>query len=205
MGFMVSRWNVMGKSLIVTLSTLPLMLPTFIAAFAWVILLGRGGMITKFLQASGIHIGSIYGYPGMILVFVSQLYSYVFLMTLSGFSAVDESIEEAGCSLGSSPLQDILAVSLPLVLPTILSGAILTFMSAIENFGVPMIIAQQTPNLVVKAYIEFTSEVGSHPGMAYTLSIFLILITMASLVAQRYYLSKRNFVQAARGKPRSSS
>ncbi len=74
-------------------------------------------------------------------------------------------------------------------------------MSAIENFGVPMIIAQQTPNLVVKAYIEFTSEVGTHPGMAYTLSIFLILITMASLVAQRYYLSKRNFVQAARGKP----
>ena len=33
-----------------------------------------------------------------------------------------------------------------------------------------MIIAQQTPNLVVKAYIEFTSEVGTHPGMAYTLS-----------------------------------
>jgi iron(III) transport system permease protein len=202
MGYMVSRWNVMGKSLIVTLSTLPLMLPTFIAAFAWVILLGRGGIITKFLQTWGIHIGSIYGYPGMILVFVSQLYSYVFLMTLSGFSAVDESIEEAGCSLGSSQLRTFWTVSLPLVLPTILSGAILTFMSAIENFGVPMIIAQQTPNLVVKAYIEFTSEVGTHPGMAYTLSIFLILITMASLVAQRYYLSKRNFIQAARGKPK---
>ena len=202
-GVMVSRWNVMGKPLIITLSTLPLMLPTFIAAFAWVILLGRGGIVTKFLQTWGIHIGSIYGYPGMILVFVSQLYSYVFLMTLSGFSAVDESIEEASrCLWGSSQLRTFWTVSLPLVLPTILSGAILTFMSAIENFGVPMIIAQQTPNLVVKAYIEFTSEVGSHPGMAYTLSIFLILITMASLVAQRYYLSKRNFIQGARGKPK---
>ncbi|MDD1633566.1 MAG: ABC transporter permease subunit, partial [Methylococcaceae bacterium] len=116
MGYMVSRWNVMGKPLIITLSTLPLMLPTFIAAFSWIILLGRGGIITKFLQTWGIHIGSIYGYPGMILVFVSQLYSYVFLMTLSGFNAVDESIEEAGCSLGSSPLRTFWTVSLPLVL-----------------------------------------------------------------------------------------
>lgn len=200
-GFMVSRWNVIGKSLIITLSTLPLMLPTFIAAFAWIILLGRGGMITKFLQSFGIHIGSIYGYPGMILVFVSQLYSYVFLMTLSGFSAVDESLEEAGQSLGSSPFRTFLTISFPLVIPSILSGALLTFMSAVENFGVPMIIAQQTPNLVVKAYVEFTSEVGKHPGMAYTLSIVLVLITMGSLIAQRYYLSKRNFIQAARGKP----
>ncbi|HSR13456.1 MAG TPA: hypothetical protein VLS90_18565, partial [Thermodesulfobacteriota bacterium] len=46
MGFMVARWNVAGKPLIITISTLPLMLPTFIAAFAWVILLGRGGIVT---------------------------------------------------------------------------------------------------------------------------------------------------------------
>jgi iron(III) transport system permease protein len=201
LGYMVARWNVFGKSLIITLSTLPLMLPTFIAAFVWVILLGRGGIVTKFLQSCGIHFGSIYGYPGMILVFVSQLYSYVFLMTLSGFSSIDESLEEAGRSLGSSPIRTFLTVSLPLVIPSILSGALLTFMSAIENFGVPMIIAQQTPNLVVKAYIEFTSEVGKHPGMAYTLSLILVVVTMVSLIAQRYYLSKRNFIQAVRGKP----
>jgi len=201
MGFMVSRWNVIGKPLIITLSTLPLMLPTFIAAFAWIILLGRRGIVTQFLQAIGIHIGSIYGYPGMILVLVSQLYSYVFLMTLSGFNSIDESLEEASQSLGMSPWKTFCRVSFPLVLPSILSGALLTFMSAVENFGVPMIIAQQTPNLVVKAYVEFTSEVGKHPGMAYALSIVLILITMTSLVAQRYYLSRRNFIQAARGKP----
>lgn len=114
---------------------------------------------------------------------------------------MDESLEEASRSLGASPLRTLIKVSFPLVLPSILSGALLTFMSAIENFGVPMIIAQQTPNLVVKAYVEFTSEVGKHPGMAYTLSVVLIFITMASLAAQRYYLSKRNFIQAARGKP----
>lgn len=201
MGFMVARWNVIGKPLIITLSTLPLMLPTFIAAFAWIILLGRRGIVTQFLHTIGIHIGSIYGYPGMILVFVSQLYSYVFLMTMSGFNAIDESLEEASQSLGMGPWKTFCKVSFPLVLPSILSGALLTFMSAVENFGVPMIIARQTPNLVVKAYVEFTSEVGKYPGMAYTLSIILILITMASLVVQRYYLSRRNFIQAARGKP----
>ena len=53
LGFMVARWNVIGKPLIITLSTLPLMLPTFIAAFAWIILLGRGGIITKYIETLG--------------------------------------------------------------------------------------------------------------------------------------------------------
>ncbi len=41
LAFMVSRWNIRGKSFIIALSTIPLMLPSFISAFAWIILLGR--------------------------------------------------------------------------------------------------------------------------------------------------------------------
>ena len=69
LAFIVSRWNVYGKALIITLSTLPLMLPSFISAFVWVMLLGRQGMITRFLQSIGIPFESIYGYFGLILVF----------------------------------------------------------------------------------------------------------------------------------------
>jgi len=202
LAFMVSRWNIRGKPLIIALSTIPLMLPSFISAFAWIFLLGRSGIATGLLQSIGIPFKSIYGYTGVIMVFTIQFYPYVFLMTLSGFNSVDESIEEAGRSLGTGPVKTFIKVSMPLVLPGILSGTLLVFMTSVENFGVPMIIGEQKPFLAVQAYIEFTSDIGLHPGMAYALSVLLILVTMTSLMAQRYYLRKRNFIQSAKGRPR---
>jgi iron(III) transport system permease protein len=201
LAFMVSRWNIRGKPFIIAFSTIPLMLPSFISAFAWIILLGRVGFVTGFIQSLGIPFQSIYGYTGVIMVFTLQFYPYVFLMTLSGFNSVDESIEEAGRSLGTGPVKTFIKVSTPLVLPGILSGTLLVFMTAVENFGVPMVIGEQKPFLAVQAYMEFTSDIGQHPGMAYALSVVLILVTMTSLMAQRYYLRKRNFIQSAKGRP----
>jgi len=201
LAFFVSRFNIPGKSYIIALSTIPLMLPSFIAAFVWVRLLGRSGIFTGFIQSLGIPFESIYGLGGVTAIFTMQFYPYVFLMTLSAFNTVDESIEEAGRSLGTGPVKTFIKVSMPLVLPSILSGALLVFMTATENFGVPMIIGEQKPFLAVQAYMEFTSEIGDHPGMSYALSVVLILVTMTSLMAQRYYLRKRNFIQSARGRP----
>lgn len=201
LAFMVARWNIVGKPYILALSTIPLMLPSFISAFVWVLLLGRSGILTGLIRSLGIPFESIYGHVGVTMIFTMQLYPYVFLMTLSGFNAVDESIEEAGRSLGTGPVRTFIKVSMPLVLPSILSGTLLVFMSAIENFGVPMIIGEQRPFLAVQAYVEFTSEIGEHPGMSYALSVILIMVTMTSLIAQRYYLRKRNFIQSARGRP----
>lgn len=201
LAFVVSRWNVTGKPYIIALSIIPLMLPSFICAYSWVTLLGRSGIITGFLQSLDLPFESIYGYGGIIMIFSMQLYPYVFLMTLSGFNSVDESIEEAGRSLGTGPIKTFIKVSMPLVLPSILSGTLLVFMAAIENFGVPMIIGEQRPFLAVQAYVEFTSDIGRHPGMSYAISVVMILVTLSSLMAQRYYLRKRNFMQSAKGRP----
>jgi len=201
LAFVVSRWNVAGKPYIIALSTIPLMLPSFICAYSWVVLLGRSGIITGLLQSLGLPFKSIYGYGGIIMIFSMQLYPYVFLMTLSGFNSVDESIEEAGRSLGTGPIKTFIKVSMPLVLPSILSGTLLVFMTAVENFGVPMIIGEQRPFLAVQAYVEFTSDISRHPGMCYAISVVMILVTLSSLAAQRYYLRKRNFMQSAKGRP----
>ena len=201
LAFLVARYNIPGKPLLLAMSTIPLMVPSFIAAFSWILLLGRAGALTVLIRSLGIPFESIYGHGGVTAIFTMQFFPYVFLMTLSGFSSVDESVEEAGRSLGTGPFRTFVKVSMPLVLPSILSGTLLVFMTAVENFGVPMIIGEQKPYLSVQAYTEFTSEIGDHPGMAFTLSVILILVTMTSLMAQRYYLRKRNFIQSARGRP----
>ena len=86
-----------------TLATLPLILPTFIGAEAWLLLLGRNGIITRQFAEFGLHIPSIYGWQGVVLVFTLQFFPFVFLMVSAAINSVDRSLEEAARNLGASP------------------------------------------------------------------------------------------------------
>src|SRR5258708_4687866 len=102
MAFCLARLPVPGKSAILVLAALPLVLPSFVGAYALVLLFGRAGVVTHFLRDIGIPFGSIYGAPGLVWVYTLTLYPYVLLPTLAAFKAVDASLEGAGQHLGSS-------------------------------------------------------------------------------------------------------
>src|SRR4029078_2723452 len=116
-----------GKGASVALAAMPLVLPSFVSAYAIVLLLGHSGIVTRALQEIGLNIGSIYGPGGIVLVYTLTLYPYVLLPTLAAFKAVDVSMEEAAQGLGSSPRRTGRPVILPIVLPAILAGALLVF------------------------------------------------------------------------------
>src|SRR5262249_25167959 len=150
--FVLARLPVPGRAMLLALSALPLVLPSFVGAYAWVMLLGRAGLITQFLRSAGIHAPTIYGAPGLILVYTLNMFPYVLLPTLAAFKAVDVSIEEAGLNLGSSRARVFFTVTLPVVLPAVLSGGLLVFMESLENFGVPFVLAEDMPIMAVEAY-----------------------------------------------------
>ena len=131
--FALARLPVPGKSALLALAAAPLVLPSFVSAYAIVLLLGRSGVITKLLQGVGIPFGSIYGVPGLVLVYTLHLFPYVLLPTVAAFKAVDVSMEEAGQNLGASRLRVFFTVTVPVVLPAILAGALLVFMEALEK------------------------------------------------------------------------
>lgn len=199
----LARLPIPGKPLALTLGTLPLLLPSFVGAHAWVLLLGRFGFLTQALHAIGIPFGSIYSIGGMIWVFTLQGFPYVLLLTLAAFSAMDVSLEEAGESLGSSPARTFRTVTLPLLVPAILGGGLLVFMATAENFGVPFVLAEDIPVLSVEAYKLFVSEVATNPGMAGALSVVLVLCTAVPLLLQRAYLERRRFAGQTRGRART--
>jgi iron(III) transport system permease protein len=103
LAFAIVRLGVPGKLLITGLAALPLVLPSFVGAYALVLLLGRSGVVTQTLNAWGVPFGSIYGTPGLVTVYTLTLYPYVLLPTLAALKAVDISVEEAAQNLGSSP------------------------------------------------------------------------------------------------------
>jgi iron(III) transport system permease protein len=150
--FFLSRYEMPGKNVIKTLATLPLILPTFIGAEAWLLLAGRNGLFFNLFQKAGIELPSIYGWKGIVLVFTLQFFPYVFLMVSAAINSIDRSLEEAATNLGAGRLKVFLTVTIPMVTPAVLAGALIVFYLSIENFGVPILIGEDFRVLSVQAY-----------------------------------------------------
>ncbi|MBV8653209.1 MAG: iron ABC transporter permease, partial [Alphaproteobacteria bacterium] len=201
LAFCIARLPVPGKSALSALSVLPLILPSFVGAYALVLMFGRVGVVTQALRAVGIPFGSIYGVPGLVAVYTLSLFPYVLLPTIAAFKAVDVSIEEAAQNLGSTRWRTFRTVVFPVVLPAVLAGALLVFMDTLESFGVPFVLAQDMPILAIEAYKLFVGDVSTNPSSAAVLSVLLVLCTTAALLLQRFYLARRRFATGARKAP----
>jgi len=201
LAFALARLPIPGKAAILALAAMPLVLPSFVSAYAIVLLLGNSGIVTKALQEVGLDIGSIYGAGGIVLVYTLTLYPYVLLPTVAAFKAVDVSMEEAAQGLGSSPARTVRTVILPIVLPAILAGALLVFIETLENFGVPFVLAEDLPIFAVEAFKLFIGETAPNPASAGVLATLLILTTVLVLLVQRRFLSSRRFATNARQVP----
>src|ERR1044072_7566980 len=150
--FCLARMPIGAKAALLALAALPLVLPSFVSAYALVLLFGRSGIVTSALQSVGIPFESIYGAKGIIVVYTLTLYPYVVLPVTAAFKPIDISLEEAAQNLGASCGRMLRTITLPLVLPSILAGALLVFIEALENFGVPFVLAEDRPILSVEAY-----------------------------------------------------
>jgi iron(III) transport system permease protein len=197
----VARIEFRHKAALVALASLPLVLPSFVSAYALVLLFGRAGVVTRVVQGLGIPLGSIYGAPGIVLVYAFTLFPYVLLPTIAGLKAIDQSLEEAAQNLGASRLRVLSTVTLPLAVPSILAGALFVFIETLENFGVPFVLAEDKPILAVEAFKLFVGETGQNPAAAGVLGVMLVLWTSVVLLLQRRYLGRRRFATAARRPP----
>jgi len=193
LAYIVVRTDIPGKQFIRIFASLPLVLPTLVSAQAWIMMLGYSGFMTKFLRGIGINIPSIYGWPGMVLVFILAYYPFVFSMVSASLLSIDRSLEEAAENLGASPTRRIKTVTFPLVIPAILSSSLLVFMQSAENFAVPALLGKGYRMLTIEIYRNFASELGGNIGMASTLGIVLIIITMGALFLQRFIVARREY------------
>jgi len=192
MAFLLTRYEMPLKGLIRIMIILSLLSPPFIGTYSWIVLLGRAGLITQALESIGISIPTIYGPGGIILVYSLHFFPYVYLFTAAALQGIDRSLEEAAANLGVSGFARFRSITLPLVLPAISSGALMVFMSALADFGTPMLIGEGYQLLPIAAYNEFMNEMGGNPGMAGSLSVGLVFISTGALFLQRW-VNRRSF------------
>lgn len=200
--YVMSRYNVWGKQFIHIFIIMSLMSPPFIGAYSWIMLFGRSGLVTNMFSQFGIHLPSIYGKLGIILVFTFKLFPYVYLYTSGAMGSIDSSLEEAAENLGSNKLRRLWTITLPVVLPSIAAGAIMVFMTSLADFGTPMLIGEGYMVLPVLVYNEYMSEIGGNAHLASALSVVVVFCSTTVLLVQKHFVTKKNYVMTAMRPPK---
>ena len=193
LAFFTTRYRIRGSTILTTVAVLALLSPPFIGAYSWITMLGRNGFLRTALVSWGINLPPIYGAFGIILADSLQYYPFVMLMTAGALTTIDRSLEEASENLGASSVRTFFKVTMPLVLPSVTGGALISFMMALSNFGTPMIIGGNYLVLPTLAYNLFTSEIAERPGMASTVSLILMLCAAVVIGLQQWASSRRKY------------
>ena len=202
--YVLTRYNVPGKQLVHILIIMSLMSPPFIGAYSWIILAGRQGIVTKLFTALGLGAPTIYGRGGIIFVFTLHLFPYIYLYTSGAMNSIDASLEEAAENLGMSKLKRIWTVTLPVVLPSILAGCVMVFMTCLADFGTPMLLGEGYTVLPVLVYNEYMSESAVNPYMASALSVIIVSCSLLVLAFQKLVIDKRNYQMSSLRPPKET-
>ncbi|MDY0304711.1 MAG: iron ABC transporter permease [Sphaerochaeta sp.] len=195
MGYFVARVKMPGKNLMLSLGILPIIMPSFVGAFTWVILLGRQGVVRHFLNIIlgplGIEVPTIYGMFGMILCMTLTYYPFVFQLAYGAFASANSLLEEAGMLMGASRWYIFRTITFPLILPSLGAGALLVFVRAIGNFGIPAIIGGD--KYVLPTLIYFRVNGFWDLNGAASIAVINVLITALVLYIQKRVINRHEY------------
>ena len=194
LAYFYQMYEIKGKSLLQVLIILCSMSAPFIGAYSWIVLLGRNGIITKLIKTlTGIQVGSIYGFKGILLVLSLQLFPLVFLYLCGALKNIDNSLLEASENMGCSGVSRFFTIVIPLCMPTIIAATLLVFMRAFADFGTPLLIGEGYQTFPVIIYNSYFAETGSDHTFGAAVSVIAILIATIIFLVQRYINNRNRF------------
>jgi molybdate transport system permease protein len=151
-GFALARLRFPGRETLDAVLTLPMVLPPTVLGYYLLVVLGRNGILGRWLDES-FGVTLIFTWQGAVIAAAIVAFPLVFKAARAAFESVDANLEKAARSLGYGELKVFLRVTLPLAWHGILAGTMLAFARAMGEFGATLMIA------------------GSLPGRTQTLSI----------------------------------
>ncbi|WP_049921554.1 ABC transporter permease [Halopiger djelfimassiliensis] len=162
------------------LAALPLAVPSYLGAFAFVSAFGPQGELADLLEPLGVEsLPSVYGFAGAAFVLTLYTYPYVFLTTRASLLSLDGSLVEAARTLNSGRWEAFRRVTLPQILPGITAGALLVALYALADFGTPNIMRVEVFTQYIYARYHAFDR-----GYAALLSLQLLTVTVIILAIE---------------------
>lgn len=178
--WVVTRTDVPGRRLWAALLPLPLVIPSFIAAVAFLAAFAPGGLLEGPLRAFGLgRLPELRGFGAAFILLSLITYPYVYLPAAAALDQIPPSLEEAGRILGRRPAEVFRTVVLPQVGPGIVGGGLLTFLYTVSDFGAVQILRYDTLTRVIYATRLLDR------GTSLALSLELGAVALAAVVLER--------------------
>ncbi len=180
----LARGRFWGKTLLEGLVYLPLVLPPVVTGYVLLILFGRRGVLGPFLAE---YLGIVFAFRWTGAALACAVMGFPLLVRAVRLSveAVDRKLEDAASTLGASRAWVFATVTLPLVLPGILAGAVLAFARSLGEFGATITFVSNIPGetqTLPSALYTFTQVPGGDAG-ALRLSLIAIAVSLLALLA----------------------
>ncbi|MFX1482113.1 MAG: ABC transporter permease [Promethearchaeota archaeon] len=206
--FIIARYEFPAKGILRTLLLFPMLSTPFIGAMGIKWFLGANGFLNNLATIVFGTIGiewtriEFHGLMAIIIVQGFSLFSLVYLNAYSSFMGIDPSLEEQAENLGATGFRLFRSVTLPLAMPGIQAGAILTFILSIEDLGTPIVYAedlQAQKTLSYQVFDSITAESGSINPIGPAIGMILLVFALAGFLAIRKYAALRSYASASKG------
>ncbi len=172
----MARVNFKSKGMIEYLSTIPIMVPEIILGMAFM----------AFFSMLNLPFGML----TLVIAHVSFCIPYVFMMVKARLVGIDKSLEEAARDLGASPVRTFWDITLPLIMPAVLSGCILAFAMSFDDVVISIFINGATfQTLPIKVYTQIKTGVTPEINALCTV---ILTVVIAVMLVSRLFRRKRN-------------
>ena len=185
--YALARWRFRGRQLLNGLVHLPLILPPVVTGYLLLITFGRKGYVGQFLdQWFGIVLA--FRWTGAALAAAVMAFPLMVRAIWLAIEAVDPKLEEAASTLGAPRFWVFATVTLPLVLPGIIAGAILAFAKAMGEFGATITFVSNIPGQTqtLPSAIYAFLQVPGGDDQAFRLVLVAIVIAMVALLLSEW-------------------
>jgi molybdate transport system permease protein len=183
-GLVLARARFFGRSLLNALVLLPLILPPVVTGYALLLLFGRQGPLGRWFED---HLGLVFAFRWTGAALACAIMGFPLMVRAIQLSveAVDRQLEQAASTLGANRAYVFLSVTLPLILPGVIAGAILCFARAMGEFGATITFVANIPGetQTLPTLIYTLTQVPGGDAGALRLTLISVAISLTALLA----------------------
>jgi len=187
--FATTRHDLPGRRLFRAAAMLPLFAPPFMVAFAYILMFGRQGLVTRTLLGLD---ANIFGWHGLWLVQTVAFFPLAMLIIAGVLQGINPSLEHAARNLGATEGGVLRTVTLALARPGIAGAMLVVAISVLADFGNAVIIAGNFPLLATEAWFRMEG-MGDLTGAALVVGMLLVPTVLLFLL-ERFWVSRRVYV-----------
>jgi molybdate transport system permease protein len=192
--YVLARFEFPGKTLIDALVHLPLVLPPVVVGFALLVLFGKRGVIGAWLD-DWFGIVFAFRWTGAALAAAIMGFPLMVRAVRLSFESLDRRLETVARTLGASRAWVFASVTLPLSLPGIVTGVVLSFARSLGEFGATITFVSNIPGetQTLPLAIYTYTQVPGADAQAWRLSAMAVLLSVAALVAAEWIARRKLF------------